>query len=80
MRIVTKREADKILVNSLFKPVNGSTLNVRKFDNGKYEWTGKAKDYVGREVSDIKGVHAVYPERRQDKDGAYCQLMCICED
>lgn len=79
MKIVTKKQADDILVNSLFKPVNGRTLNIRKFDSGKYKWTGKAKDYVGTEVTDISGVHAVYPERRVDKDGPYCQLMCICE-
>jgi len=79
MLIVSKKEADKTLVNSLFKPVNGHTLNVSKFDNGKYEWTGKAKDYIGKEVIDIPGVYAVYPERRKDKDGSYCQLMCISE-
>lgn len=79
MKIVTKREADNILTTSLFKPVNGRTLNVMKFDNGKYNWTGQASDYVGRDVPDHKGVHAVYPVRRSDKHGAYCQLMCICE-
>ena len=79
MKVISKAQADKILVNSLFKPVNGKTLSIGKFDSGKYQWHGSAKHYVGRDVPDIKGVHAVYCVRRQDSDGPYAQLMCVHE-
>ena len=79
MKIVSKREADKILVNSLFQPINGKTLSRGVFDAGKYAWTGKASDYAGKEVIDIKGVHAVYVERRVDSDGPYAALLSIHE-
>lgn len=77
MKIVSKSQADKILVESLFRP--GGTLNVEKFDNGKYKWYGSAKHYIGKDVPDLKNVHAVYVERRQDASGPYAQLMCITE-
>ena len=80
MNIITKSAANKILVNSLFTPINGHTLSIAKFDNGKYEWKGSAKAYLGLETPECKGVHAVYVERRTNIDGAYAQLMCICED
>ena len=79
MKIVSKSQADKILVESLFRP--GGTLNVEKFDNGKYKWYGSAKHYIGKDVPDLKNVkiYAVYVERRQDASGPYAQLMCITE-
>jgi len=80
MKVTTKREANKILTNSLFNPVNGHTLSVGKFDGGKYQWHGSQKHYVGHDVPDIRGVHAVFIERRSDSDGPYGQLMCIHED
>lgn len=80
MKIISKSEANKILIDSLFHPVNGKTLNVNKFDAGKYTWHGTAKHYIGREVPEIKGVHAVYVERRQDSEGPYAQIMCISEN
>ena len=79
MHIISKREANKILVDSLFNPVNGHTLNIEKYDNGKYEWHGSQKHYIGKEVKRINGVHAVYVERRTNSDGAYAQVMCISE-
>ena len=79
MNIISKREANKILVDSLFNPINGHTLNVEKYDNGKYEWCGSQKHYIGKEVGHIDGVHAVYVERRTNSDGAYAQVMCISE-
>ena len=79
MQIVSKKKAMDILTNSLFNPVNGGTLNTSKFCAGKYNWTGKAADYVGKVVPDIKGVHAVYVQRRTDSNGPYAQMMAISE-
>ena len=79
MKIISKSKAEKLIVNSLFNPVNGHTLNKGKFDNGHYKWTGKAKDYANREVTDVNGVHAVYVECRKDSEGNYAQLMCVYE-
>jgi len=80
MRITSKAAATKVLTDSLFNPVNGKTLNIVKYDSGKYAWNGSAKEYEGREVNDLGGrVHAAYVERRQDSDGAYAQIMCIHE-
>ena len=80
MKIITKSAANKVLVNSLFEPINGKTLSVSKFDSGKYEWKGNAKAYLGKEVPTLRGVHAVYVERRTDRNGAYAQIMCVSED
>ena len=79
MKIIKKTEADRILTNSLFNPVNGKTLNIMKFDGAKLKWHGSIKSYIGRDVPDIGGIHAVYVVRRQDSDGPYALLMCICE-
>ena len=79
MNIISKREANKLLVDSLFNPVKGGTLNIEKYDNGKYEWHGSQKAYIGKETRHIEGVHAVYVERRTDSNGAYAQIMCMCE-
>ena len=79
MNIISKREANKILVDSLFNPINGQTLNIEKYDNGKYEWHGSQKHYIGREVRHIDGIHAVYVERRTDSNGPYALIMCISE-
>lgn len=77
MKVITKRQADAILVESLFKPVNGCTLNVDRFDMGKYR--GKPSDYIGRDVPDIRGVHAVYPFAGRDSDGPYVGPRCLSE-
>lgn len=79
MKVIKKSEAMKVLTDSLFQPVNGHTLNIGKFDSGKYQWHGSQNHYIGREVQDLDHVHAVYIERRQDSDGPYGQLMCIHE-
>ena len=79
MKVIKRKAAKEILMRSLFHPVNGKTLSIGKFDSGKYKWTGTQDDYVGREVQDIEWVHAVFVERRKDKDGVYAQLMCVHE-
>ena len=79
MKVIKKSEAMKIHTNSLFQPVNGKTLNIGKFDSGKYQWHGSQSHYIGRDVPNLDGVHAVYVERRQDSDGPYAQLMSVHE-
>ena len=76
MKIITKTQADKILTASLFTPVNGKTPNRSRFDSGKYK---ADVSFIGRDVPDLAGVHAVYAVRQTDADGAYTRLMCVCE-
>lgn len=73
--IITKKQADKILVDSLFNPINNHTLNTIKYDCGKYK--SAPKEFVGRLVQVKPEIKAIYPVRRKDKDGAYTQLMCL---
>lgn len=70
MNIVSKAVAMTYLVGD---------REIHKFDNGKYKWTGSARDYLGKEVQQCRGVHAVYAERRTDKNGPYAQLMCVSD-
>jgi len=77
MKIVTKAQADKVLVDSLFNPVNGQTLRVEKYDCAKYR---ADRNFIGREIDNASNrIKAIYPVRRRDSDGAYVQLMCVCE-
>jgi hypothetical protein len=76
VKVVTKAQARNIMLDSLFRPINGRTLVAKKFDSGKYRVD---QSYIGRVVKDLPGVHAVYPVRRRDGDGAYGQLMCLSE-
>ena len=75
LKIGTKKQADKILLDSLFKPIHGKTLNRMKYCNGKY----KPGSYVGREIEVGDNVHALYTESRKDGDGPYVRFMCITE-
>jgi hypothetical protein len=75
LKIGTKAQANKILLGSLFNPINGKTLNRMKYCNGKY----KPGSYIGRELEVSDGVHAVFTESRKDSDGPYVRLMCITE-
>jgi len=70
MNIISKAEARK-----LHHPQAGTIIN--KFDKGKYMWKGSSKYYIGKSVPTLPCVIAVYPERRTDATGAYCQLMCV---
>ena len=74
MTIGTKAQADKVLVNSLFQPVNGKTLTAMKYDSGKYR---ADQSYVGREVEVSGNIHALYVVKRKDADGQYAQIMCV---
>ena len=75
MKIISKKQANDILVSSLFNP--GRTFNKDKFNSMKHIWFGSQKHYIGKDVPNIPGIHAIYVERRQNKDGPYAQLMCI---
>jgi hypothetical protein len=78
LQITSKSKADKILIDSLFNPVNGKTLSVIKFDGGKYK-VKPDKPYIGREVECDESIHAIYPVRRKDSDGGYIALHCVYE-
>jgi hypothetical protein len=75
LKIGTKTQANKILLDSLFNPVNGKTLNKMKYCNGKY----KPGSYIGREMEVGDNVHALFTESRKDSDGSFVRLMCITE-
>lgn len=79
MRITTAKKGKDKMLDYLFSGPRTPT-RIGKFDLGKYKWTGKASDYVGREVPDIDGIVSVWVERRQDKDGPYAQLMSLSFD
>ena len=76
IRIGTKAQADKVLVASLFKPVDGKTLNDMKYDGGKYK-SNPDVPYIGREVEVSDNIHALYAVRRKDAEGPYVQIRCI---
>jgi len=64
MKIISKRRA-----MTLYRQHPGSRLF--RFSVGKYKWSGSICHYAGREVEDIRGVLAVFAERRQDRNGPY---------
>ena len=72
MKIIKKSQAQKIIkMNQAVKPVA-----IRKYDLGKYEWSGSQVKYIGRDVKDLKGMLCAWVERRQDSHGPYAQVMC----
>jgi len=78
MIIVSKTAANQILRNRF--PNDHIALIKMKYDSAKYKWKGSAKEYIGAEVSDVSSrIHAIWVERRQDKEGAYAQFMCYTE-
>ena len=72
LTVISKREAMRMQVDSLFTPVNGGTLSVEKLCTGKYNESIKTRIL---DVSD--DVHAVWAERRADKHGPYYTLQCL---
>ena len=78
LTIRTKGAADRVMVSSLFKPVNGRTLRDMKYDGGKYK-VDPDIPYIGRTVEVGDNIHALYVVRRKDSDGTYVQIRCICE-
>ncbi len=74
IQVMTKTAANKVLVSSLFKPVNGRTLTPERLDLGKYKVD---QPYLGREVEVPESVYAVWMERRRDSDGPYMAAFCL---
>lgn len=74
LKIVTKSQADSVLVDSLFRA--GGTLQTMRFDMGKYK---ADVSLIGREVQASDDVFAVYQVSRRDGDGPYRALMCVCK-
>lgn len=73
MKITTKRKAERILIETLFKLPN--IARKLRYDMCKYE--GKVTDYINREVPDTDKVLAVYPEYVYDKWGRHVILQCV---
>lgn len=73
LTVVTKRQADKMLVGSLFQPVNGSTLTKMRYDLGKYKNPAR----VGMECEVSDHTMALWSEKRKDSDGPYHALFCL---
>ncbi|MDR9963844.1 DUF987 family protein [Enterobacter cloacae subsp. cloacae] len=65
MKIISKRRA-----MALYRQHPGSRLF--RFSTGKYKWSGSICHYAGREVQDIRGVLAVFAERRQGPQWSLC--------
>lgn len=76
IQICSKRDAENLIVASLFTPVNGRTLSKLRFDGCKYR-TDPETPYIGRKLEVSDDVHAVYPGRRRDANGAYIALFCV---
>lgn len=70
MKIISKRQA-----MAIYRQHPGSRLF--RFCKGKYKWSGSIRHYAGREVEDIRGVLAVFAERRQDRNGPYVILRSV---
>ncbi|HBL6926172.1 TPA: DUF987 domain-containing protein [Citrobacter koseri] len=70
MKIISKHQA-----MTLYRQHPGSRLF--RFSTGKYKWSGSICHYAGREVEDIRGVLAVFAERRQDRNGPYVILRSV---
>jgi hypothetical protein len=72
MKILTKGQASRAVINSIFTP--GGTLACKKkirWDMGKYQET-----IIGRDLPETE-TGIVWAERRTDKDGPYYALYCL---
>jgi hypothetical protein len=72
LTITTKAEARKAQLDSLFKPVEGYTLSVERYDRGKY-----ANSLHGKTLKVPAHVHLLYTEPRKDADGRYHVLFAL---
>jgi len=70
MRIISKRQA-----MALYRQHPGPRMF--RFCTGKYKWSGSICHYAGCELEDIRGVLAVFAERRQDRNGPYVILRSV---
>jgi hypothetical protein len=74
LQITTKRKAMAVMIESLFKPVNGRTLVKMKYCTGKYKPDAFP---VGRELEVNDNVSAIWVEKRKDSHGPYSSLFCV---
>lgn len=73
MLVITKKEAEKKSLESLFKSGGTVTMNEKRvFCTGKYN-----EKIIGGQVVDLPTVSMVWAERRSGSDGAYFRLYCI---
>ncbi|HBV9253431.1 TPA: DUF987 domain-containing protein [Klebsiella pneumoniae] len=70
MKIISKRQAMAIHRQH-------SESRLFRFCTGKYRWSGSICHYHGMEVQDIRGVLAVFAERRRDRNGPYVILRSV---
>ena len=77
LNITSKSRAKSILLDSLFKPVNGHTLIDMKLDNAKYK---PEACFIGKWLEVPDDVYAVYKVIRSDSYGKYAQLRCVCSN
>ena len=68
MKITTRAKVKHLLTRG---------YKTRRFDRGKYKWTGTLLDYVNLEVPDLDGVVAVFAVQRRDQYGDYVALMAV---
>lgn len=76
MILMTKREANKVLVDSLFSE---KTLTPMRYDSGKYEWLGSQAAHIERSKNETFGDHirAIWFQRTTDEDGVFCAVWCL---
>jgi hypothetical protein len=72
--ITNKRNANSILLDSLFNPINGGTLNKARYDMGKYD---PKVNFQGRKMQVEDHIYALWSENRRDKNGAYKAMFCL---
>ena len=70
MKIISKRQE-----KAIYRKHSGSRLF--RFVTGKYRGAGSVCHSHGREVEGIRGVLAVFAERRQDRNGPYVILRSV---
>lgn len=73
MKIISKRAANTLIAESLFKRGGTLSIDTLKFCGGKYK-----KEVIGQQVkSDDPKIAAIFAERRSDKQGAYFILKSL---
>lgn len=70
--IGTKTQGNRVIIESLFKPVNGKTLSAFRHDRGKYRMDGS---FIGRVIETSERCFALWMETRRDSDGPYRALF-----
>ena len=69
MKIITKRQAEKIHLESLFE--TGGTVNKIRYDLGKYD---ASEPVLGKEIDAPWGVVCIWAEKRKDHYVLWCYM------